>query len=131
MPRKPAPSAPWIILEDPRWESAAPMRQTHRFMQLFQLYGERVRVEVARNAYDAQSYAKIEIYDPAQRCWNCLDTLMQSEMAILLTRDNGAGRQVPVIFYGKPLDAAAQSFFVIDAERLLQRAVRILQPQAT
>ena len=112
-----------VNLEPARYELA---HQTHRMVQIFRLLGETLRVDIKRNAYDNQSSAVIEIYDPASRAWNRLDFLVQSEMTVLDREKTTRGDLVPVVSYVSALNEAARTRFQWDTDRLLRRAALIL-----
>lgn len=55
--------------------------QSWYYEALWEASGEKLRLRIRRNTYDFQSYAIIEIYDPAQRKWNDLAAIPFANMA--------------------------------------------------
>jgi hypothetical protein len=103
--------------------------QDIEFQSLHTYRKAKLRVKIRRNAYDAQSYARIEMFNPIAAQWSELWTLPHATMAVLQRKDNGHGTAIPVVSYTDRDPATSRDVldcFLADEAMLLTFAKRIL-----
>jgi hypothetical protein len=88
------------------WESVWRREEGERVLQ--------IRVRIRRNAYDSQSWRKIEVFDPGNNCWNYLWSLPW------------AAAHCWPISYAMPRHKVDDRLFQKDEEELLALADKLL-----
>jgi hypothetical protein len=93
--------------------------QSWQLLHVFQVGQQRFRVEIKRDAYDFQSWARIERWD-GQR-WREVHRLPQATMAVL-TKE--AGREL--VCYVEPvLGERGEAAFAVDERELIRVALEV------
>jgi hypothetical protein len=86
--------------------------------------GQRFKVEIDRDSYDNQCSARIERWDGSQ--WQLVHWLPIAQMAVLEQIDNGAGRPIPLVSYGRQeLSQEAIEAFAADEGELIRVALEV------
>jgi hypothetical protein len=87
-----------------------------------------VHIEIVRNAYDEQSFARLRTFQTDRLAWSPepLVYLSRSQMSVL---DGQADNpRIPVVSYGRGPDSPAFDRFRADENALMIQAARIIEP---
>jgi hypothetical protein len=91
--------------------------------------GTRLRVRIRRNAYDEQSYGRVEVWSPTDLRWNAVHHLAHPQLAVCGKQPAPDRRApaVPIVSYVQErLSHAGVEAFAADEWTLLAAAMRIL-----
>jgi hypothetical protein len=87
--------------------------------------GTRLRVHIRRNAYDSQSYGKVEAWSPTGLQWNQVHYLSHRQLEVC-ARTGPMDREV-VLYVRPQLDQAGIEAFAADESTLLTVAMQVLR----
>ena len=89
--------------------------QSVKYVETLEFKKNKLRISIYSDAYDFQSYARIEAFSPTELKWNGLAGIHYGVM------------KTPAKLYYQPNNGGlAESHFMADRDNLLQQAVAIL-----
>lgn len=93
--------------------------QSINFEGVYKIGENKVRINIKRDSYDNQSYARAKVFNPTELNWNFLAEIPYSEAQVV---------KQDVFCYRKPenLNMDEQSAFNQDIDTLLEKAREIL-----
>jgi len=95
--------------------------QSWQYQALWQLGEDRLRILIRRNAYDHQSYARVEVFSFALRKWEPLADLPYAKMSV-----TKAGR---ISYVNTSLTDNQKAYFLQDERELIRLAKLTLLPE--
>tara|TARA_R110000787_G_scaffold195733_4_gene307120 strand:- start:2910 stop:3248 length:339 start_codon:yes stop_codon:yes gene_type:complete len=97
--------------------------QSTEFTGIYEIKGNKCKINIDVDSYDMQSSAKISVFNPQELKWNFLSSIPFKQMDTIKTKVYG-GR--PVTESGSGLRTHEKQSFEFDIEELLVNALEIL-----
>lgn len=93
--------------------------------QVGEINGHKVRFKIRRNAYDAQSYARAEVWSQDRLEWSVVHSLDSARMHSCANRE-GSYNVAEICYVQKTLSPAGQHLMAMDLDELEEVATAIL-----